>query len=194
MLELPAFRSDTSNAIKLMNKFKVTAENTAKVLTRKPDTYGWGVKQKEIQQYSPFGNITINTRKLYYDNVLSIRDKNGYQMQGMTPVKVSNDFTKLIFDILENKNITIDDLELIKPTERLLYDHLIVVGKLHKEKPNKADETGEKLKRQFEILEGEYNAGNNNPNIKKQIKTILYKLYHFGKINMVEVKDYLKQL
>ena len=194
MLELTAFKSDTPNATKLINKFKVVAVDTAKVLTKKPETYGWGVKQKEIPQYSPFGNITINTRKLYYDNVLSIRDKNGYQMHGMTPVKVSNDFTKLIFDILENKNITIDDLDLIKPSERLLYDHLIVAGKLHKEKPNKADETGEKLKRQFEILEGEYNAGNNNPNIKKQIKTILYKLYHFGKINMVEVKDYLKQL
>ena len=91
-----------------------------------------------------------------------------------------------------NYNIAL--LEELKSTERQLYDHLIAIGKLQKEKPHKGDETIEKLKNQFEILRGEYDAGNNNPNIKKQIKTILYKLYHFGKIQMTEVKEFLKQL
>ena len=160
-----------------------------------PDTVlGWGVKSKEIPQYSNFGNISINTRKLYYDNILTIRDKNGYQLAGMVPIKVSNEFVKLIINILEGKKITIDDIEELKSTERQLYDHLIAIGKLQKEKPHKGDETIEKLKNQFEILRGEYDAGNNNPNIKKQIKTILYKLYHFGKIQMTEVKEFLKQL
>ena len=112
----------------------------------------------------------------------------------MVPIKVSNEFVKLIINILEGKKITMDDIEELKSTERQLYDHLIAIGKLQKEKPHKGDETIEKLKNQFEILRGEYDAGNNNPNIKKQIKTILYKLYHFGKIQMTEVKEFLKQL
>lgn len=173
---------------------EVAKRKTTRTLSGPETVLGWGVSNKEIPQYSTFGNISINTRKLYYDNILTIRDKNGYQLAGMVPIKVSNEFVKLIVNILEGKKITMDDIEELKSTERQLYDHLIAIGKLQKEKPHKGDETIDKLKNQFEILRGEYEAGNNNPNIKKQIKTVLYKLYHFGKIQMTEVKDFLKQL
>ena len=198
ILEFTSFLSSNANAIKLMNKFKIKGDVAGKTISKKRGSlqavYGWGIENKEVPPYSQFGNIRINTKKLYYDDVLSIRDKNGYQLQGMSPVKVSPNFTKLIIEILENKPVTMLDIEQLKSNERQLYDHLIAVGKLHKEKPHKIDETTERLKNQLEILEGEFNAGNNNPNIKRQIKTLLYKLHHLGTINSTQIKDYLKQL
>lgn len=198
VLEFPTLLSSNANAKKLMTKYKIKGDVEGKTVSKKRGSnqavYGWGIENKEVPPYSQFGNIRINTKKLYYDDVLSIRDKNGYQLQGMSPVKVSPNFTKLIIEILENKPVTMSDIEQLKSNERQLYDHLIAVGKLHKEKPHKIDETTERLKNQLEILEGEFNAGNNNPNIKRQIKTLLYKLHHFGTINSSQIKDYLKQL
>ena len=50
-----------------------------------------------------------------------------------------------------------------------------------------------KLKDRLLITEGELVAGNDNPEVIKELKEILMKLYHLGIISLVNVRKHLKQ-
>jgi len=49
------------------------------------------------------------------------------------------------------------------------------------------------LKRRLELLEGEIKIGNNNPEVLKEIKTILKQLNDFGVISQSKIHNYLSQ-
>ena len=64
---------------------------------------------------------------------------------------------------------------------------------LHKKFHNKHDETIENFVKHFKVLEGEILAGNDNPQILRELKEVLYKLHHLGKISIKQVNKYLNQ-
>jgi hypothetical protein len=49
------------------------------------------------------------------------------------------------------------------------------------------------LKEQFKVIEGQIMAGNDNPEVLKELKDVLLKLNHLGAISLSGIKKYLKQ-
>lgn len=154
---------------------------------------GFGLNKKNIPERAQFGNIIIFLKKLYYNNMLSIRDRNGYIIPSNNVVKVSDEFVQIIFKIIEGKSIT-EEFKKLSISERQLYDHLLFLAGLHKDNKNSSSKTISHLKEQYKILTGEIEAGNDNPDLLKQLKAVLYHLHQFKVITQGEVKNTLKDV
>jgi hypothetical protein len=162
--------------------------------TGEPILTGFGLNSKSIPKRFSLGKIIIDLQKLYYQNTLSIRDKNNYVIAGMNVVRVSDEFVKLIFKLIRDKSVTKADVKSLSISERQLYDNVMFLSGLHKENYTSSKKTIEHWKEQEKILRGEVEAGNNNPEIYSKYKQVLHKLQHFGVISSSNVKNSLKEL
>jgi len=197
-----AWNSTTTNAEILINRFNLNGNDMIKTVTlinkalgaEETTETGWGIGVKEVPSSAKFGNISINVKKLYYDDILSIRDKNGYAVPSVTSVKVSTKLRNIILESLENRHIDCEKIEKLTSADKSMYKHLIVLAKLHKTVDCDLNEPISKLKNELTILEGEFNAGNDNPKLIKDIKSILHKLHQFGVITKNQVLDYFRNL
>ena len=153
--------------------------------------YGAGIKDQELPEYAFFGDIVIMLSKLYYNNVLSVRMKSGRLIDGFKNAKVSNFFVDIIMDMYADKNVSnlIKDLNV---DEKNLMNSLLFQAKLHKKYISNTNETLSQLKEKHKVIEGEILAGNNNPELLKELKDVLMKLYHLKAISIPAIKKYLK--
>ena len=184
---------------KLSPKY-TTDEDVTKInyVTNKGDEkrvqYGYGIQAENMPKVVPFGNIFLYLHKLYYENVLSIRNKNNKVIAGFRTMKVSEQFVKLITNMLKGLHPTHSDLDSLKSGERQVYDRLITLAKLNKEMVHQKDNTLKDLKKRLKLLEAEIEIGNNSPLIKKEIYGILHALKDFKSITQSQINKYLEQI
>lgn len=156
--------------------------------------YGYGIHAENIPKIVPFGDVLIYLQKLYYENVLSVRNKQMKVIAGFRTMKVSEQFVKLIMNMMKGINPTHSDLETLKTGERQVYDRLIILAHLNKNVVHQKDNTVKDLKKRLKLLESEIEIGNNSPLIKKEIYGILHALKNFKVITKTQVDNYLKQI
>jgi len=156
--------------------------------------YGFGIHADDIPKVVPFGELFLYLRKLYYENILSIRNKNQKTIAGFNTMKVSEPFVKLITNMLKGLYPTHADLNSLKTGERQVYDRLITLAKLNKSTVTQKDNTVAELKKRLKLLEGEIEIGNNSPLIKKEIYAILHSLRDFKAITTPQITKYMKQI
>lgn len=155
--------------------------------------YGYGIQNKDIPKYASFGNILINMQKLYYQHIISAKDKNMKSINGLPNHKASEKFSSIILNLLEGIHPTREEINRLATNDRQYYDRLIHLGKLHKQLPSTHENTIGELKKRLKLLEGEINIGNTSPQLKHEIKQILIQLFHFKTITKKQIDDYLKQ-
>ena len=160
---------------------------------RKYVRYGAGIKDPEQQlpEYAYFGDIVIMLSKLYYNNILSVKMKSGRIIEGFKNSKVSNLFVDIIMDIYADKDVS-NSIKDLNMNERNLMNSLLFQAKLHKKFTTNTNETLSQLKEKHKVIEGEILAGNNNPELLKEMKEVLMKLFHFKAISIPAIKKYLK--
>ena len=157
--------------------------------------YGMGLHgSEEIPRYAPFGTVYILLKKLFYENKLSIRNPQMKIFAGFRTIKVSEQFVKLIMNMMKGINPTNSDLNMLKTGERQVYDRLITLAHLNKEIPHQKDSTVKEIKKRLQLLEAEIQIGNNSPIIKKEIYGILHTLKDFKCITQSQINSYLKQI
>jgi hypothetical protein len=153
-------------------------------------------KADEIPKIYNFGNKVLLLNKLYYRNILSIKDKKGHSIEKLPNVRVSDDFVKIIINIYNNNTTNfINDFNKLDENEQDLLNLLFFISGLNKEKniDIKRNDKVNKLKERLILVESQIKAGNNNPVVKKELNEIVNKLYLFGAISYNQAKDYLKQ-
>ena len=160
----------------------------------KRNIVGWGVMPASIPDKSKFGKLMIHPKKLFYNNMLVIKDHNGGNIKGIPNLNVSEDLVKLLFRILKNESVTEVDIKNLKTPEQNLYNLIIKIAELHKTHPHTGNKTVEELKNKLSLIEGEIEAGNDNRSLIKDAEHILDKLYKFGVIAKKDAINYLKQL
>jgi hypothetical protein len=160
---------------------------------KKLKRFGAGLKdpEQELPEYAFFGEIVVMLSKLYYNNILSVRTKSGRAIDGFRNAKVSNYFVDIIMEMYANKNVSnlIKDLSV---DEKNLMNSLLFQAKLHKKYITNTNETLSQLKEKHKVIEGEILAGNDNPQLLKDLKDVLMKLYHFKAISIPAINKYLK--
>ena len=158
------------------------------------DGKGIGIHLKKMPRTVQFGKIHIKPSNLYYESILSIRTKAGAPLRAYRDEKVSNYLASLIMKLLEGGKVSKHELSALSEREIMIYDNLIRRSKLHKEHENTFDDnTAHKMKKRFEILEGEYQAGNNNPLIKQELHELLFKMGHAKIISLNDASRYWKE-
>jgi len=152
--------------------------------------------QEEIPKISSFGNKKILLNKLFYRNVLSVKDKKGHSVENLPNIVVSDNFVKIIINMSNNdiKNF-INDFNKLDNNEQDLMNLLFFISGLSKDKniDIKRSDNIKKLKDRLTLVEAQVKAGNNNPVVKKELKEIVNKLYLFGAISLNSAKTYIKQ-
>jgi len=153
-----------------------------------------GIAHQKLPKLIPFGNYYINPDKLYYKNILAIRQAGGQPINGYTDVKVSDNFIAIILKMLKGDKVAKHDFNLLSEKEQMIYDNLMYMSKLYKNHHNTVDKTVQKMKDRFAVLEGEIEAGNTNSMILKEIYELLFKMSKNNVISGVEAQRYWKEL
>lgn len=154
---------------------------------------------KDLPKTFLFGRINILLDKLYYKNILSIKDKNLMNIQGIPNSKVSDDFVDLIMRIIEDKETSKDDILDLNEKEQELYSLIMYKSGFYKQKKlsNNIKSINKliiKLKQRFDLINGEIIAGNNNDDNFKEIYSVIFKLTNLGALNLSEGRKYYKEL
>jgi len=160
---------------------------------KKLKRFGAGLKdpEQELPEYAFFGEIVVMLSKLYYNNILSVRTKSGRAIDGFRNAKVSNFFVDIIMEMYANKNVS-NSIKDLSVDEKNLMNSLLFQAKLHKKYTTDTNETLSQLKEKHKVIEGEILAGNDNPQLLKDLKDVLMKLYHFKAISIPAINKYLK--
>ena len=163
-----------------------------------PAVVGAGIHLPDYPRYIKLGAIHIEPAPLFYDNILKIRGnkgKNGehYRFVGINDVKVSDVLRSIIIKLTNGETITKYDTNMLNSHDKVIYDNLMIVSKLHKSHESSVDETARNLKTRFEIIEGEIEAGNNNPKLLKELYDILHQMSHHKIISKADARRYWEE-
>ena len=158
-----------------------------------PDvTFGVGVKQ--YPKLVKFGKIYISADELYYKNILKIRNYKKHAIVGIPNVKVSEDLATILLKIIDGGKISKSNLNLLSKKERHIYDQILIMSGLHKTHDNTFDTTAQELKQQLETVEGEIMAGNNNPELLKEVHKLLWTMNSVGLLSGKVALEHFKDL
>ena len=92
--------------------------------------YGFGLSK--IPETVQFGKNIILLKKLYYNNILSVKDRNLHNIEGLKNVTVSDNFVKIIMDIVSKNIPSSYNISKLKSNEKELYNILLLVSGIHK--------------------------------------------------------------
>lgn len=168
-------------------------EKPPPLLVNQPLT-GTGIHLKKFPKVLRFGQVHINPKNLYYDNMLSLRTFKNQAFRGYKDERISDYLVSLIHKMIEGHKLTKHELTPLDEQERMILDNLIHRAKLHKEHDNTIDDTNKKMKARFDVLSGEIEAGNDNPLIKQELHQLLYKMSHAKMISIVKANKYMHEL
>ena len=154
--------------------------------------HGEGIRLKRKNPLVGFGKIMLNREQLKLNNNLVAKHPNGKTIIGF-PIKrnVSDAFVHTVDSYLDGEQNPKHENE-IPEDEHVVLDRLLQLAKV-KKGPNKAN-TVKALKHRLEILEGEIDAGNNSPLIKKEMYSIVHGLKNFGCITQAQATTYMKTI
>jgi hypothetical protein len=178
----------------------LSPENGKKFTENGEMMYGWGLNKEAITKHANFGKNIILLDKLYYKNVLSIKDKRMHSVEHLPNVKVSDTLADIIVNMCKNEQTTKQTLDTLSSSEKQLFDILLYVSGVRKSKhisktenASAKDANIKELKQRFKIVEAEIQAGNNNPVVKAELKEIINKLVLYHVISQNNGKKYLQQ-
>jgi len=158
-------------------------------------SYGWGLKHQhtEIPKHIKFGNTILLYHKLFYYNVLSLKDKSLHSIEGLKNSKVSDDFVKIIVNICNSQNVPKSAINNLNSDEQKLFNQILHLSGMNKFIHQTGDGIIGELKNRLELIEGEIEAGNDNKELINELRDVLMKLYHYKIISYNSAKKHLKQ-
>ena len=86
---------------------------------------GTGIHLKKFPKVLRFGQVHINPKNLYYDNMLSLRTFKNQAFTGYKDEKISDYLVSLIHKMIEGHKLTKHELTPLDEHERMILDNLI---------------------------------------------------------------------
>lgn len=157
---------------------------------------GKGVDHDEGPKFRTFGKYIIHMSHLNNDNVLNLKYPSGGGIPSIKPVQIDDNFKEFINDVLDTGKMNDRHFKSLTKNEQ---NHFIKISQsakiLHKlglKTPD--DDNDQKEVARFELLKGEYDAGNNNDKLIKELRGLVIKFMKGGKINKKSGMDFLMEL
>ena len=157
---------------------------------------GSGLKSgiPEYPKFIKFGKVMISPDKLYFKNMLLIRNPHGHALTGIPNTKVSDVMVSILMKCLEGQKISKSELNLLSQHERHLYDNLMWMSGGHKIHEHTIMESAKEMKHRLSLIEGELDAGNNSELIKKELHHLLHRMARSGLISVSNAASYYKEM
>jgi hypothetical protein len=156
---------------------------------------GMNSDPKDIPSKVSFGENVLDLKKLYLKNIFGISDKKGRKIHGIKNTPVSDNFVKVIFNIINGKDLLSKDLSTLTSGEKHFLELVLATCGLHKKhNTGGATQSIDKVKHDYKIIIGEIESGNNGSEIRKKLYEILYSLAHLGAINKGQAQKQYKEI
>jgi hypothetical protein len=158
--------------------------------------FGKGIDLEREPLYKTFGKFIVNIPTLKERDVLHLKYPSLSRIPEFPPKPVSEDFRDFFLDTIDNGKLNHKLLKTLDEEEKSLFERITEKAGLFKglgltKQPNKEDE--EEVNR-FNILRGEYYAGNNSHQLLDELRKLIIKFIHKGRIQRNEGLQILSQL
>lgn len=154
-----------------------------------------GLKTK--LNYDEFGKFMINL-KLLNNNILLLKYKNSYApVPGLLRTTISNDVKDLLYYIIDTHNIDYENIRELESNDRELVINILRksgLDILFRLDLKKTVEDEKELIDRLTILQGEVEAGNNNPAILNEAKEVLLKLKKIKRITETQYNELIQSI
>lgn len=147
-------------------------------------------------KYVEFGKYAISMPQLQKGILTTRYMTSGSPIQTLPPMKITPDFADFMETFIETEHLDEKRLNKLPADEKRLFAKLIngsgLYGK-YKVKINKSKEEDDEEKR-FHLVKGMFIAGNDNPQVIKELKQLIIKFMADGRIPRSQGQDLLLQL
>jgi hypothetical protein len=157
---------------------------------------GKGLAVKETPSYREYGKYAIHIPQLEQQDILNVKYKSLGQIPKFKPIPVSDIFRDFILDLLENGKPNARVYTQIAPEERKFFEEMSIGAGVWNGLGLKrtTTSTDEEENKRFEILRGEYMAGNNNPKVISELRRLVVKMMNDGRIRKNQGVQLLMEL
>jgi hypothetical protein len=155
---------------------------------------GRGIELVEQPRYVEFGKYCIHLGQLEKDDLLNVKYlKTNATIPKFPPTPISETFKDFLQNLISNGNPNLKLYNKISPEERKLFQDISTGAGIFQQLnlPKTILDTDKAEEKRFEILRGEWVAGNNSPLIMKELRKMIMKFMEVGKINRRTGKNLL---
>ena len=157
---------------------------------------GRGIAVKETPSYREYGKYAIHLPQLEQQDTLNVKYKSLGQIPKFKPMPVSDVFRDFILDLLDNGKPNARVYTQIPTDERKFFEEMSIGAGVWNGLGLKRTTTSndEEENKRFELLKGEYMAGNNNPKVMSDLRRLIVKMMNDGRIRKNQGVELLMEL
>jgi len=157
---------------------------------------GRGISVKQTPSYKEYGKYAIHIPQLEQQDLLNVKYKSLGQIPKFKPIPVSDVFRDFILDLLENGKPNGRVYIQIPTDERKYFEEMSIGAGVWNSLGLKrtTTSTDEEENKRFELLRGEYLAGNNNPKVISELRKLVVKMMNDGRIRKTQGVELLMEL
>lgn len=162
---------------------------------------GRGLVAEQPQKYIDFGKFVLHYPQLVEKNIFNLKYKSLGNIPQLSPFKVSEDFKDFLTDLIDRGKLSDKLYSRLDEDEKKRFERIVTFAKLNNKLGVKRVDLNEQENNNrnekmnpFELVRGEWVAGNNNDNVKKELITLIYDFTKGGMINEEDGKDILLSL
>ena len=157
---------------------------------------GRGLAVKETPSYREYGKYAIHIPQLEQQDILNVKYKSLGQIPKFKPIPVSDIFRDFILDLIENGKPNARVYTQICPNERKFFEEMSIGAGIWNSLGLKrtTTSTDEEENKRFELLKGEYVAGNNSPKVISELRKLVVKMMSDGRIRKNQGVELLMEL
>lgn len=140
----------------------------------------------------------LNINKLYNDYKLKILYPDENLVQGLKYQTISDDIFDMIVDIIDESKFDEDKYDALNDHDKLLYKMIVkkcnLAGDLNIRLDRLNNDDIEKLKEDFNVVMGQLESGNDNPELNKKAKALINEMLSKKVISNNQALNLLKDL
>jgi hypothetical protein len=151
---------------------------------------------RETPTYKQFGKYVIHLPHLLNNGVANFKYPSLGSIPSIKPLTISPDYKDFLIDVLNKGNVNHKELSRLPQTELKHFEKVCVGAGLIEKfnmKRGSSDEDKQDTDR-FNLLRGEYLAGNNAPTLIKELRALIVKFMNDGRIHKTEGLTLLMEL
>lgn len=152
-------------------------------------------KVEKVPSYIEFGKHVLHQHNLQ-GGILQIRRRSGTIINDLPRQAVGGKLKKVLITLTGTGSPSFEDINELTDSEKNLLNKIVKTCKIDQRllvpTPNKNKE--EQDFNRLQILSGEITAGNNNPQIVKELKTVLLRLKNVGRIPKKHAHEIMEDL
>lgn len=153
---------------------------------------GNGMPAREtVERHVDFGKYKLHVPSLH-KNVLNIKYKSLVAHPKLPRRAISDDLKEVLLDALEEGNVNPRLVSKLEKEDKKLLGRVLEIAKVANN-PIVVEDDVEEMKR-FELLRGQVLAGNDNPDIQRELKALIFKFLDEGRLKKAQANKVMLEL